>query len=309
MMISEDLKEDNNIVEGVRTITADETILIGQSIRFKRDSENDQIHVMKPQVDNKTYRYLTLENGLKVLLVHDEAANQCQAALNVLAGSWDEPTEFPGLAHFLEHMLFQGSHTYPDSGYFEKLVSSGGGNTNAYTQGSKTNYYFSIDAQSMGPALNVFAHFFIDPLLSESMVDKEVNAVNSEYEIDVSGDGWKLMHLFTMLSKQDHPLSRFTIGNNESLKKKDVVRALKQFHQEFYSSNLMALVIKSPHSLNDMEAWLKDSDFRLIENKNLEKPNYQKYGAPMDQNSMGSIIKYHVNSHSKTLLFAYQLDD
>ena len=78
------------------------------------------------------------------------------------------------------------------------------------------------------------------------MVDKEVNAVNSEYEIDVSGDGWKLMHLFTMLSKPEHPLSRFTIGNNESLKKKNIVKALNEFHKEFYSANLMALVIKSP---------------------------------------------------------------
>jgi len=36
-----------------------------------------------------------------------------EAALNVKAGSWDEPNEFPGLAHFLEHMLFQGSRTFP----------------------------------------------------------------------------------------------------------------------------------------------------------------------------------------------------
>jgi insulysin len=50
-----------------------------------------------------------------------------------LAGSWDEPNEYPGLAHFLEHMLFQGSATFPDSGYFEKLVASAGGSTNAYT--------------------------------------------------------------------------------------------------------------------------------------------------------------------------------
>jgi insulysin len=55
------------------------------------------------------------------------------------------------------------------------------------------------------------------------MVDKEVNAVNSEYEIDVSGDGWKLMHLFTMMSVKNHPLSRFTIGNNNSLKKNNIV--------------------------------------------------------------------------------------
>jgi insulysin len=50
------------------------------------------------------------------------------------------------------------------------LVAKGGGYTNAYTEGTRTNYYFSIDANKMGEALNVFAHFFIDPLLSEDMV-------------------------------------------------------------------------------------------------------------------------------------------
>jgi insulysin len=67
----------------------------------------------------------------------------------------------------------------------------------------------------------VFSHFFIDPLLSKDMVEKEANAVNSEYEIDVSGDGWKLMHLMTLLANPAHPLSRFTIGNLDSLVKDD----------------------------------------------------------------------------------------
>jgi insulysin len=84
------------------------------------------------------------------------------------------------------------------------------------------------------------------------MVDKEVNAVNSEYEIDVSGDGWKLMHLITLLADENHPLSRFTIGNNESLNKKDIVKALREFHESHYSANLMALVVKSSHKLDDM---------------------------------------------------------
>ena len=58
-----------------------------------------------------------------------------------------------------------------------------------------------------------------------------------------------------------------------------------------------------------MEKWVKNSDFTKIENKNLEKSDYSKFGYPMNENSLGSVVKYHVNSHSKSLLFAYQLDD
>jgi insulysin len=59
----------------------------------------------------------------------------------------------------------------------------------------------------------------VDPLFNEEAVSKEVDAVNSEYEIDVSDDSWKLFNLYTILSKQDHPMSRFSIGNSDSLKK------------------------------------------------------------------------------------------
>jgi len=70
-------------------------------------------------VDKKEYKFLILENKLKVLLIRDMDAKMASAALNVNAGSWSEPLEFPGLAHFLEHMLFQGSVTYSENSYFE----------------------------------------------------------------------------------------------------------------------------------------------------------------------------------------------
>lgn len=131
------------------------------------------------------------------------------------AGSWKEPDEFPGLAHFLEHMLFQGSKTYPQEGYFQKMIAEAGGSTNAYTRSEETNYYFKVNNERILEALQVFAHFFIDPLFDENMVDREINAVNSEYEIAVSGDAWKVTFLMQLLSRK--PVGRFTIGSTSTL--------------------------------------------------------------------------------------------
>lgn len=63
----------------------------------------------------------------------------------------------------------------------------------------------------------MFSHFFVDPLFGDDAVEKEVSAVNSEYEIDVSGDSWKIMNIFTILSEESHPASHFTIGNTDTL--------------------------------------------------------------------------------------------
>jgi insulysin len=179
-----------------------------------------------------------------------------EAAMNVLAGSWDEPSTFPGLAHFLEHMLFQGSHTYPQNEYFDQLIESKGGETNAYTENSNTNFYFSVDTDTLERALTVFSHFFIDPMLSDDTVAKEVNAVNSEYEIDVSSDSWKIMNLISLLSDSKHPSSRFTIGNSDTLKQEGVIRALKDFYRNHYSSNQMALVVRTNQNLDKLEEFI-----------------------------------------------------
>lgn len=149
------------------------------------------------------------------------------------------------------------------------MISRGGGFTNAYTDAENTNYYFSIRSEGLKDALQVFSHFFIDPSFKDEMVNKEVNAVNSEYEIDVSGDGWKLMHLFSLLSGKDHPMSRFTIGNNKSLMKKDVIEALRKYHESHYSSNLMTVAIRSKL---DLSVWLQESsELNKIVNKELVK--------------------------------------
>lgn len=71
----------------------------------------------------------------------------------------------------------------------------------------------------------------------------------------------------------------------------------------------MSLVVKSSMSLDKMEEWLRQSDFSKVENKHLEKPDYKHYGFPISAEHLGSIVKYHINGHAKTLLFAYQLED
>lgn len=53
-----------------------------------------------------------------------------------------DPLYAPGLAHFLEHMLFMGSEKYPDISLFHGLIAKYQGGTNAYTSPDETNYYF-----------------------------------------------------------------------------------------------------------------------------------------------------------------------
>ena len=89
--------------------------------------------VKKSPNDNREYRYLVLDNQLRVLLVSDPDTDKAAASLTVLRGSYHEPPEHPGLAHFLEHMLFIGTAKYPEIDGYQQFIATHGGSSNAYT--------------------------------------------------------------------------------------------------------------------------------------------------------------------------------
>ena len=117
------------------------------------------------------------------------------------------------------------------------------GMSNAYTRVDETNYYFRVEESQLKDVLDVFAHFFVDPLFDSKMVDKEMNAVNSEYQIGLTSDGWKMVHLLNLMSNPNHPFNKFSTGNLDTLK--GSVPDLLKFHDKYYSSNLMSLVVRS----------------------------------------------------------------
>ena len=109
--------------------------------------------------DRRDYRYLTLDNQLKVLLVSDPETDKSAAALSVYRGSFHEPDSRPGLAHFLEHMLFIGTGKYPEVDSFQQFITANGGSSNAYTALDHTNYFFDIKNSGLSEGLDRFGHF------------------------------------------------------------------------------------------------------------------------------------------------------
>lgn len=80
--------------------------------------------IVKKPTDMRQYQALLLPNKLRVLLVSDKSSNRGAAALDVHVGSFSDPTDIPGLAHFAEHMCFLGTKKYPDESDFRYVISA-----------------------------------------------------------------------------------------------------------------------------------------------------------------------------------------
>ncbi|CAG2108412.1 unnamed protein product [Medioppia subpectinata] len=214
---------------------------------------------MNPNDDKRDYKAIVLTNGLKVLLISDRKTDKSAAALTTGVGSMSDPRDVQGLAHFAEHMLFLGTKKYPDDDDYHKYITSNGGYCNAFTAGTNTTYVFDISTDYLPGALDRFSQFFVEPLFTESATDREINAVQSEYERGLSSDMWATNHLEKTLSDPNHDYNKFSIGNIESLKAIpeekgiNVRQELLSFHNRWYSANIMSLVVLGKESINSLE--------------------------------------------------------
>lgn len=198
---------------------------------------NDGI-IIAPLNDHRSYKVLVLPNNqLRVVLISDSNVTEAAAAMNVNAGSFNDPMEVDGLAHFCEHMLFLGTKKYPDKSEYSNFLSTNGGYDNAYTDMQNTNYYFSVNLDALEEALDRFAQFFIAPLFNKNSTFGEMKAVNSEYDKDFNSPGWKFFQLTKNVSNPQHPFSRFSIGSIETLNLNNITDILIKYYTSSYSAN------------------------------------------------------------------------
>jgi insulysin len=206
--------------------------------------------------DQSEYRRFTLDNGLKVILLSDPKLNKSSAALDVAVGSYSDPAGRQGLAHFLEHMLFLGTEKYPDVEDYGNYLKSNGGYNNAYTSGDHTNFHFEIRHEAFEGALDRMAQFFIAPLFAPQFTEREMNAVNSEFQKNLEGDNWREYQLHTILYRAGHAANHFNIGSRETLAG-TTREELLAFHHAHYSANQMTLALTGKASLDQLEQWAR----------------------------------------------------
>jgi secreted Zn-dependent insulinase-like peptidase len=217
--------------------------------------------IIQSPADDKSYRPLVLENGLRVLLISDPGTDKSAASLDINIGNGSDPEEWLGLAHFLEHMLFLGNRKYPEAGEYQRFIQNHGGSNNAFTSFDHTNYFFSISSDYLVPALDRFSRFFIDPTFDEQFVDRERAIVHSEYQARRKDEGRRLWAAGRELVNPEHPYARFAIGSIKTLADKEnetARQALIEFYQKYYSAKIMTLVVLGRESLDQLEAIVRD---------------------------------------------------
>jgi insulysin len=291
----------------------------------------------RPQLDDRSYRIITLQNQLEVLLIHEAGTDKASAALDVNVGSFSDADDMPGIAHAVEHLLFMGTEKYPEENAYNKFLATNGGHSNAFTASTSTNYYFELSYPSSTPdssqaatpnasqtqvpeskddsplwgALDRFGQFFIAPLFLEDTLDRELKAVDSENKKNLQSDTWRLHQLNKALANPEHPYCHFSTGSWKTLHDDPLARGVKirdefmKFHSTHYSANRMKLVILGRESLDTLEEWVEEV-FAKVPNKDLGRRRWDMPVYTENELLTQTFAKPVLESRSLELTFVYR---
>ncbi|EMD39456.1 hypothetical protein CERSUDRAFT_45720 [Gelatoporia subvermispora B] len=173
--------------------------------------------IERPDLDDRHYRVIELDNGLRAVLIQDSSADKAAACLTVAVGAMQDPPDMQGLAHFCEHMITKGSKQFPEENEFMSYVLSNGGARNAVTGPAHMYYWFSIGTSHLTGGLARLAGCFKDPLFKKTLTSREIYAVDSEYKRNFQKDPRRALQVHKTLLVPGHPYSQFSTGNFESI--------------------------------------------------------------------------------------------
>ena len=233
----------------------------------------------------------TLSNGMKYYIkknVKPEKKVEFRLAIN--AGSINEDEDQRGLAHFMEHMNFNGTKNFPENKLVDFLQSIGikfGQHLNAYTSFDETVYMLPVPLDKPGnldSGLKVMEDWAFNALLTDKEIEKERGVVLEELRLGLGADKRMLDQYLPKLAYNSRYADRLPIGKKEILQNFKP-EALRRFHKDWYRPDLMALVVVGDVNVDEMEQKIK--------------ANFSKYQNPANARKR---VDYEMPNHKETLI-------
>jgi len=210
-------------------------------------------------------RVLTLGNGLTVYLrQNDRPGMSTQMRLAINAGSGSETADQSGVAHFLEHMLFNGTEQFPNNELIDVLRTFGmefGADVNAYTSYDETVYELTVptdDPDNLVTGLEVLAQWLSAATLTEAAVTGERGVVLDEWRgSDQTLDGRIGTALESMFLTGTGYDGRAPIGSDVAIEAMTAA-PLRAFYDAWYRPENAAIVVVGDFDVDEMEQMVRE---------------------------------------------------
>ena len=252
--------------------------------------------MLQPLPYDAQTRYGKLDNGLTYYIRHNEyPKGQANFYIAQKVGSVQEEDDQRGLAHFLEHMCFNGTENFPENSlirYLETLGVKFGAQLNAYTSIEETVY--NINNVPTGREATIDSVLLIlhdwshDLTLDPKEIDKERGVIHEEWRLRTSAMQRILTRQLPKLMSNSRPGNRMPIGLMEIVDnfKPEVLRA---YYEKWYRPDLQAIVVVGDLDVDRTEQSIKQMFSPIPMPENAAKREY--YTVP--QNDEAIVVSDH----------------
>ena len=219
----------------------------------------------------------TLKNGITYYIrKNSKPENKVDLRLIVNAGSVLENEDQQGLAHFMEHMNFNGTKRFPKNQLVDYLQSIGvkfGQHLNAYTSFDETVYFLPIpsdDAEKLEKGFQIIEDWAFNANLTPEEIDKERGVVLEEYRLGLGADKRMQDKYIPKMMYNSQYANRLPIGKKEVLENFTYDKLIN-FYKDWYRPNLISIIVIGDIDENQMEQKIKEH-FEKYKNPANEKP-------------------------------------
>ncbi len=233
----------------------------------------------------------TLANGMTYYIKkNSKPENRAELRLALKAGSILEDDDQQGLAHFVEHMAFNGSKNFAKNelvNYLESVGTKFGPDLNAFTSFDETVYMLQVrtdDQELLDKGILVMEDWAGGVSFDDEEIDKERGVVVSEWRSRLSPDQRMQKTTFPAMYSNSRYAERLPIGKTDVIENSDY-DAVKRFYRDWYRPDLMALVVVGDVDVDAVEKKIKN-DFSKLTNP--ENPRER--------------IRYEVPNHPETIV-------
>lgn len=215
-----------------------------------------------------------LKNGMHVILHKDNSAPVVVTSVMYHVGAKDEQPDRTGMAHFFEHLLFEGTKNIKKGDWF-KIVSANGGRNNANTTDDRTYYYEIFPSNNLELGLWMESERLLHPVIKQEGVDTQNEVVKEEKRLRVDNQPYSRFlenvkkHMF-----KKHPYKGTTIGKMEHLDAATLEEFLA-FNKKFYTPNNATLVVAGDINTKDTKKLIDEYFGRIPRGENVVR-NFPK---------------------------------
>lgn len=184
----------------------------------------------------------TLTSGFRLLTIPIKEIPSVSVLVLIKAGSRYEDEKTNGLAHFIEHMLFQGNDKWPTKLDLAITVDSVGAEYNGFTGKEYTGYYVKSESKNLALAFDVLSHMLWHSKFESAQIEREKPVILEEINYRHDTPQIAVADLVTEMLFSGHPLGLSGAGEKEAVQKFQRADFLK-FHQSFYQSQNTLVIV------------------------------------------------------------------